>query len=46
VVLYGEAYQLGWRVITIPVEDFGYGFSLIFLCTVIYEALKQKYIVR
>jgi len=46
VVLYGDTYQLGWRVMTIPVEDFGYGFSLIFLCTVIYEALKRKFLLR
>jgi hypothetical protein len=41
VVLYGEAYQLGWRVGTIPIEDFGYGISLIFLVTVFYEKFKK-----
>ncbi len=46
VVLYGEAYQLGWRIITIPVEDFGYGISLLFLNTSIYIKLKQSRFAR
>jgi lycopene cyclase domain-containing protein len=40
VVLYGEAYQLGIRIMTIPIEDFGYGFALLFLNIIIYEKLK------
>ncbi len=40
VVLYGESYQLGLRVGTIPIEDFGYGYSLILAVTVVYEKLK------
>jgi lycopene cyclase domain-containing protein len=40
VVLYGEAYQLGLRITTIPVEDFGYGFALLFLNVIIYEKIK------
>jgi lycopene cyclase domain-containing protein len=40
VVLYGEAYQLGIRIGTIPVEDFGYGVSLILIATILYEKLK------
>jgi lycopene cyclase domain-containing protein len=40
VVLYGEAYQLGLRLGTIPIEDFGYGYSLILAVTVVYEKLK------
>jgi lycopene cyclase domain-containing protein len=42
VVLYGEAYQLGWRVGTIPIEDFGYGISLVFLTTILYEKLQPQ----
>jgi lycopene cyclase domain-containing protein len=42
VILYGESYQLGLRIFTIPVEDFGYGISLLFLCTILYERLKNK----
>jgi lycopene cyclase domain-containing protein len=41
VVLYGEAYQLGLRIGTIPIEDFGYGISLIFLVTVLYEKFRK-----
>ena len=40
VVVYGEAYQLGLRITTIPIEDFGYGFALLFLNIIIYEKLK------
>ncbi len=31
VVVYGEGFMTGWRVGTIPVEDFGYGLVLYFL---------------
>jgi lycopene cyclase domain-containing protein len=42
VVLYGEAYQLGIRIYTIPIEDFGYGYALILLCTILYEFFKRR----
>ncbi len=42
VVQYDEAYQLGFRIFTIPIEDFGYGVSFLFLCTVLYEKFKSK----
>jgi lycopene cyclase domain-containing protein len=41
VVLYGEEYQIGLRIFTIPVEDFAYGLSLIYLNTVVFERLKR-----
>jgi len=41
VVLYGEEFQMGFRVITIPIEDFGYGISLLFLNTSIFEKLNH-----
>jgi len=41
VVLYGEDYQIGLRIFTIPVEDFAYGSSLICLNTVVFERLKR-----
>jgi len=41
VVLYGEPYQTGVLIFTIPIEDFGYGFSLILLNTIFYEKLKE-----
>jgi len=46
VVLYGESYQLGLRIITIPIEDFGYGISLIFLNTSVFIKLKQSRFVQ
>jgi len=42
VVLYGESYQLGFRVFTIPIEDFGYGISFLFMCTILYERFRKK----
>ena len=42
VVLYGEAYQLGIRIFTIPIEDFGFGYALILLCTILYEYFKRR----
>lgn len=41
IVLYDKAYQLGVRIGTIPIEDFGYGISLILIATIFYEALKR-----
>ena len=40
IVLYGEAYQIGFRILTIPVEDFGYGFTLMLFNTMLYEKLR------
>ena len=40
VVLYGEAYQSGYRILTIPIEDFGYGFTLMLFNAMLYEKLK------
>jgi lycopene cyclase domain-containing protein len=40
VVLYNPAYQLNIRIFTIPLEDFFYGYSHIFLTTIVYEKLK------
>ena len=40
VVLYGEAYQSGYRILTIPIEDFGYGFTLMLFNVMLYEKLK------
>jgi len=42
VVLYSEAYQLNNRIFTIPLEDFGYGYALILLCTILYEYFKRQ----
>ena len=40
VVLYGEAYQMGYRILTIPIEDFGYGFTLMLFNVILYEKLR------
>jgi lycopene cyclase domain-containing protein len=40
VVLYAPTYHLGFRFGTIPLEDFGYGYTLIILCTILFEKLK------
>ena len=40
VVLYGETYQNGYRILTIPIEDFGYGFTLALFNAMLYEKLK------
>lgn len=42
VVLYGESFQVGFRIFTIPVEDFGYGISLMYFSTIIFELLKNR----
>ena len=39
VVLYGEAYQIGYRIWKIPIEDFGYGFTLMLFNAMLYERL-------
>ena len=41
VVLYGETYQSGYRILTIPIEDFGYGFTLVLFNAILYEKLKD-----
>ncbi|MEJ2636724.1 MAG: lycopene cyclase domain-containing protein [Calditrichia bacterium] len=40
VVLYNNAFQLSFHIFTIPIEDFGYGYSLILLNTILYDKFK------
>ena len=42
VVTYGIEYQLDFRIITIPVEDFFYGISLLWMNTSLYKYLIRK----
>ena len=42
VVLYDPAYQLNLRFLSIPVEDFIYGYALILLNTIVYETVKRR----
>lgn len=46
VVLYSPDFMVNFRIITIPVEDFGYGFSLIYFAIIVYEKLKKIFNVR
>jgi lycopene cyclase domain-containing protein len=41
VVVYNENFLSGWRIFTIPAEDFWYGFSLIYLNTIVFQKLKD-----
>lgn len=41
VVIYNEAYQLGFRIFTIPIEDLIYGISLILFNTILFEKFKE-----
>ncbi len=41
VVIYDPSYQLDLRLITIPVEDIGYGFALILMNTVLYQKFRR-----
>lgn len=40
IVTYGVDYQLDFRIITIPVEDFFYGISLLWMNTSLYKYLR------
>jgi lycopene cyclase domain-containing protein len=40
VVLYEPKYFTDVRIWTIPIEDFGYGYTLILLCTILFEKFK------
>ena len=43
VVFYGEVYQIGYRIFSIPVEDFGYGFTLMLFNAILYEKLRKMW---
>lgn len=42
IVLYGAEHHLGPRVMTMPVEDFVFGFSLMTLTLILWEYLKKR----
>lgn len=42
VVLYGEVYQIGYRFFSIPIEDFGYGFTLMLFNAILYEKFRKN----
>jgi lycopene cyclase domain-containing protein len=41
IVLYDAAYQMNFRIFTIPFEDILYGFGLILINTILYEKFKE-----
>jgi lycopene cyclase domain-containing protein len=41
IVLYNDQYQLGIRIFTTPIEDFGFGLGLLLLTVTIFESLKK-----
>lgn len=43
VVLYNPQYQLDFRIGTIPIEDFFYGYALAFLNITLFERFKRKF---
>jgi len=42
VLIYDESYQLDFRVITIPIEDFGYGLGHLILSAICYDWLNLR----
>ena len=42
VVLYDPTYQLNLRLLTIPIEDFFYGYGHLLLCTMVYQKLRRN----
>jgi lycopene cyclase domain-containing protein len=42
IVFYNEQMNTGIRITTIPIEDFGFGFSMITLAIIVWELLRKK----
>ncbi|MCW8850017.1 MAG: lycopene cyclase domain-containing protein [Melioribacteraceae bacterium] len=42
IVTYDEIYQIGFRIFTIPIEDFFFGYALLILSTSLFEKLIGK----
>ncbi|TAE32080.1 MAG: lycopene cyclase domain-containing protein [Candidatus Kapaibacterium sp.] len=42
-LIYASAYQLDFRIGTIPIEDFGYGLTHLALCNIFYEYFKNRF---
>jgi isorenieratene synthase len=42
IVLYDASYQLDWRVVTMPIEDLGFGLGLMITVTAIYAWLGEQ----
>jgi lycopene cyclase domain-containing protein len=42
IVTYDEIYQLDFRIFTIPIEDFFFGYALLIICTSLYQKMVGK----
>ena len=42
IVIYGQSFYLGIRLLTIPLEDFFFGFSLIGMSVIVWEYLTSR----
>jgi len=42
IVMYDPAQITGIRIMTIPIEDFGFGFSMVTLAVIIWELSRKK----
>jgi len=40
IVMYNPAQIIGWRIGTIPLEDFGFGFAMVTLAVIIWEKCR------
>jgi lycopene cyclase domain-containing protein len=46
IVWYNESHIIGWRIVTIPIEDLFYCFSMLLPVIWIHESLVKKQLVR
>ena len=46
VVIYNDAYNLGLRIVTIPVEDTMYSMLMLMLTISVYEGLRQRFSIK
>lgn len=42
IVMYNSAEILGYRIMTIPLEDFGFGFAMVTLAVIVWEKFQLK----
>lgn len=42
IVMYNPAQITGFRIMTIPIEDFGFGFGMITLAVIVWEKFQNK----
>jgi lycopene cyclase domain-containing protein len=42
IVTYDALYQLDFRIFTVPIEDFFFGYALLIICTSLFEKMLVK----